>query len=33
VPPSAASPRIVGDPVMARNGIVYRIDRVIPPAG
>ena len=26
-------PRIVGDPVMARNGIVYRIDRVIPPAG
>lgn len=25
-------PRIVGDPVMARNGIVYRIDRVIPPA-
>lgn len=27
------APRIVGEPVMARNGIVYRIDRVIPPAG
>lgn len=30
---SEDGPRIVGEPVMARNGIVYRIDRVIPPAG
>lgn len=25
-----AAPHIVGDPILARNGVIYRIDRVIP---
>ena len=25
------APRIVGEPIAARNGVVYRIDRLIPP--
>jgi len=27
-----AGPRIVGAPITARNGVIYRIDKVIPPA-
>ena len=25
------APKIVGEPLMARNGVIYRIDRVLPP--
>ncbi|URW74833.1 fasciclin domain-containing protein [Sphingomonas donggukensis] len=25
--------RVVGTPIVARNGVIYRIDRVIPPSG
>lgn len=25
------APKIVGDPLIARNGVIYRIDRVLPP--
>ena len=27
----AYAPRVVGDPLLATNGVVYRIDRVLPP--
>lgn len=27
----AYAPRVIGDPVLATNGVVYRIDRLLPP--
>ena len=27
----AYAPRVIGDPLLATNGVVYRIDRVLPP--